>query len=218
MKIYLHELSEELKTLDFTEKDAWLIDAIAWTWETVEVSNVSTKKDEIKKKVLPHPIPTTLHLEMRKSQDVIFLKGDLVTKIGLYCSRCANPIEQPISAHFQCLFTKDPTLGGVDHHKKTSGNSTGIAYSEPTGTTEEDIDIEFLEKDYIELADVLKEQIYLKVPFQPLCKESCKGICPVCGQDQNLQPCQCHRIKNPALANALKNVLSSNHKPQNNDD
>jgi uncharacterized protein len=66
-------------------------------------------------------------------------------------------------------------------------------------------DLEVLEKDYIELEDVLKEQIYLKIPVQPLCSESCKGVCPVCGQDRNVQPCQCHRIKNTALANALKN-------------
>ena len=182
MKIYLYELSENPKDLHYTEQDPWLA-------ETVK----NTQESEC-----PRKPSYVVDVELRKLQEVVFLKGKFSLDVGLLCSRCANECEYTLRSNFQCMFTRERTLG--------EGNTNvGVAHSEPTGATGEDLDIAFLEKDYIELADVLKEQIYLKLPFQPLCDEGCKGICPVCGQNQNTQPCQCHRIKNTALANALRN-------------
>ena len=187
MKVYLHELSEDPKHLNYDERDAWVVEAFRDTQESDAVNS-----------------PTySVSLNVHKSHGVVFMKGKIAVDLGLLCSRCANGFKQNVKASFQALFTREKDFA---HDESSSG---GVAYSAPTGQTGEDIDIEFLDKDYIELADVLKEQIYLKLPIQPLCDESCKGICPVCGQDQNTQPCQCHRIKNTALANALKNFKMS---------
>lgn len=188
MKVYLHELSEEPKHLHYDERDAWLAEAIKDTQESDAAPNPAYKVD----------------FDLRQSHGVVFMKGKLAVDLGLLCSRCANGFKSEVKANFQCLFTREKDLAEGEH----SGGG-GVAYSEPTGATGEDLDIEFLDKDYIELADVLKEQIYLKLPIQPLCKDECKGICPVCGQDQNTQPCQCHRLKNSAMANALKNFRIS---------
>lgn len=185
MKIYLYELSEDSTDLHFTERDDWVVESVKKTQE----SEVTGKNPAY-----------TVDLDLRKSLDVVFLKGQMNLEMGLLCSRCANDFEYHLSTQFRAMFTRSKSLG-----EKSS--NVGVAHSEPTGSTGEDLDIEFLEKDYIELGDVLKEQIYLKLPLQPLCNESCKGICPVCGQNQNTQPCQCHRIKNSALANALKKHL-----------
>lgn len=187
MKVYLQELSEESKHLHYDERDAWVVEAFRDAQESDAVNNHAY----------------AVNLDVRKSHGVVFMKGKLAVDLGLLCSRCANAFKQNVKASFQCLFTREKDLARAEN------SSGGVAYSEPTGETGEDIDIEFLDKDYIELADVLKEQIYLKVPIQPLCDESCKGICAVCGQDQNTQPCQCHRIKNTSLANALKNFRIS---------
>ena len=27
--------------------------------------------------------------------------------------------------------------------------------------------------------------------MQPLCRPDCQGLCPVCGKDRNVDPCQC---------------------------
>lgn len=186
MKVYLYELSEDPKDLHFSEKDAWIA-------ETVK----STQESEIAEN--PH---YTMDLELRKLQELVLVKGKMALDLGLTCSRCADDFQYVLTSKFQCMFTREKSLGYPEHN-------VGIAHSEPTGDKPEDLDIEFLEKDYIELSDVLKEQIYLKLPVQPLCSEECKGICPVCGQNQNTHPCQCHRLKNTALANALKNFRTS---------
>ncbi len=45
--------------------------------------------------------------------------------------------------------------------------------------------------DWIELAPMLREQVILGIPLQPLCREDCQGLCPRCGQDRNRRSCGC---------------------------
>ena len=186
MKVYLYELSEDSKHLHFDEIAPWLSEAVKESEEAPLQQKAHYSAD----------------FDLRKLQEVVLLKGKINLDVGLLCSRCANPFDYLLKGNFQCMFTREAALG-------EQTENVGIAHSQPTGATGEDFEMEMLEKDYIELGDVLREQIYLKIPFQPLCTEGCKGICPVCGQDQNTQPCQCHRIQNPALANALKNFKLS---------
>jgi uncharacterized protein len=49
----------------------------------------------------------------------------------------------------------------------------------------------FYEGDGLELNDVLRENVLLALPMQRVCSASCKGICPICGQNRNQSECQC---------------------------
>jgi len=44
----------------------------------------------------------------------------------------------------------------------------------------------------IDLAPVLHDELCLSVPLVPLCSESCRGLCPVCGADLNEGSCEGH--------------------------
>ena len=50
---------------------------------------------------------------------------------------------------------------------------------------EGEAEIGFYEGLGLELADVIKEQVLLAMPMQRVCREDCKGICPVCGANRN---------------------------------
>ncbi|MBI4364485.1 MAG: DUF177 domain-containing protein, partial [Candidatus Latescibacteria bacterium] len=39
----------------------------------------------------------------------------------------------------------------------------------------------------------IREAILLGLPMRPLCKETCAGLCPRCGEDRNQGPCRCGR-------------------------
>jgi uncharacterized protein len=41
----------------------------------------------------------------------------------------------------------------------------------------------------IDLAPLLREYMLLEIPISPLCKDDCKGLCPICGEDLNLTTC-----------------------------
>jgi uncharacterized protein len=41
----------------------------------------------------------------------------------------------------------------------------------------------------IDIGPLLREYMLLEIPISPLCKEGCKGLCPICGEDLNLTTC-----------------------------
>ena len=43
----------------------------------------------------------------------------------------------------------------------------------------------------IGLEDLATEQLYLNLPLKPVCSPDCKGLCPTCGSNRNVNPCGC---------------------------
>lgn len=43
----------------------------------------------------------------------------------------------------------------------------------------------------IDIGEFLRQEIILHFPLIPVCSKSCKGLCPVCGQDRNKKDCHC---------------------------
>lgn len=43
----------------------------------------------------------------------------------------------------------------------------------------------------IDIAEIAMTDLLLELPTKMLCKEDCKGLCPVCGCDQNTASCDC---------------------------
>lgn len=57
-----------------------------------------------------------------------------------------------------------------------------------------------------DLDPLVKEDIFLNMPYRFLCSEACKGLCAKCGKDLNEGPCSCEKEPDPRLA-ALKQLL-----------
>lgn len=43
----------------------------------------------------------------------------------------------------------------------------------------------------IDMGPQIREEIIIDYPFKPLCKQDCKGLCPNCGKNLNLETCNC---------------------------
>src|SRR3972149_1229351 len=56
---------------------------------------------------------------------------------------------------------------------------------------DEDIDFETYKGDEIDLGGYLRELIAMSLPIKVLCGEGCKGLCPNCGVNLNLEECFC---------------------------
>src|ERR1700683_5209006 len=58
------------------------------------------------------------------------------------------------------------------------------------------------------LEDAVREQVLLAVPLKVICREDCKGLCPHCGTNLNLEQCSCSEpIEDPRWT-ALKDLRS----------
>jgi uncharacterized protein len=60
-----------------------------------------------------------------------------------------------------------------------------------TELQKEDLDTEFYDGEVIDLDAIIQRQIILAMPFYPLCREDCKGLCSHCGINKNQEICQC---------------------------
>ncbi len=57
-----------------------------------------------------------------------------------------------------------------------------FAYEESSTATEgEDEDTGRLEGDLLDLEPQLRDAVVLTLPFRPLCRDDCPGLCPTCG-------------------------------------
>lgn len=74
----------------------------------------------------------------------------------------------------------------------------------------DDVDLEPFDGETIALAPTVREQILLSLPMDILCKDSCKGLCTVCGQDLNERECGHDRTVRDPRWSALKDLKLPN--------
>ena len=63
-----------------------------------------------------------------------------------------------------------------------------------------DEEVYVIEDDFIDLAPLAHDAIFLDLPLAPLCREDCKGLCPFCGIDRNEERCDCVAPPDPRWA------------------
>ncbi|MCA9680433.1 MAG: DUF177 domain-containing protein, partial [Myxococcales bacterium] len=64
----------------------------------------------------------------------------------------------------------------------------------------EDLDVFAYDGESVDLEPIVREQLVLAVPYAPLCKEDCRGLCPQCGIDRNVETCTCQPPGDPRFA------------------
>lgn len=136
-----------------------------------------------------------IRLALEKNKNDIFVEGHLKLVLILNCSRCAEDIEHPVDEFFNSVFTQG---------KDTRSGNVELISSE--------LEISYFQGDEIDLSEIIYEQILLVVPFQPLCKENCKGICAQCGQNLNEKKCQCKEVVTTSPFGVLKGVKVKKNK------
>jgi uncharacterized protein len=71
---------------------------------------------------------------------------------------------------------------------------------------EEDLDVGYYDGTGVETNDILWEQVALELPLKVVCSEACRGICPVCGKNRNLEECSCVAGGAPGPFEILKSL------------
>jgi len=105
----------------------------------------------------------------------IRIQGRYTVEMAGECDRCLGRARFPLDARFD-LFYRPMSF---------------IAREEEVEIDEGEAEIGFYEGGGLELEDILREQVLLALPMQRVCRDDCKGICPVCGQNRNETACDC---------------------------
>lgn len=65
----------------------------------------------------------------------------------------------------------------------------------------------------LDLTPLIREEMLLAMPISPVCRPDCKGLCPVCGENLNINPCDHgHEEPDPRLS-SLKSLLDKYNSP-----
>ena len=54
-----------------------------------------------------------------------------------------------------------------------------------------DLDVVYYDDLVVPFDALVEEQVQLELPLKALCRDDCRGLCPMCGADRNLDPCAC---------------------------
>jgi uncharacterized protein len=136
----------------------------------------------------PKPVHVSGEAEYRPATAQIRVRGRLSGEVECACDRCLERFTVPVSTSFDLVY--EPP----EHAPEQAEVSL----------TADDVDVAFYDHGGLELADTVREQILLLLPMQRLCRESCQGICPVCGINRNEQQCHCSQPRTEERWAALR--------------
>jgi uncharacterized protein len=113
-----------------------------------------------------------LNCEMDKSSTQIVLKCNLQLTAKYICDRCTLEFEDKITTKFKSIYF-------ITYSKKNDEvDENGIYYLSP-------------DDDKIDLSIDTVGNALLAIPMKILCNEDCKGLCSMCGINQNENECNC---------------------------
>jgi uncharacterized protein len=125
--------------------------------------------------------------------NAVFARGTVRGWMNVACSRCVEPARVSLEEQIFASFLPRAGIPAADPDDELEA-------------TEDDVDVYPYDDEQVDLEPLLREQLVLAIPYAPLCKPDCKGLCSVCGVDMNRETCTCDRhIADPRLA-ALKDL------------
>lgn len=112
---------------------------------------------------VPETDPIEGDLLLESLVEGILVSGTLSGTMSLRCARCLKDVRRPFSVQLHEMFVPQP---------------------------DDDVDDYPLDADgLIDPEQMVRDAVGVELPFSPLCRPDCQGLCPVCGGDRNLGEC-----------------------------
>jgi len=139
---------------------------------------------------VPEGTPIDLDLRLESVMEGVLVSATAHTTVTGECVRCLDPIQRSIVVDLQELY----------------------AYPGHERDDDDDADLPELEGDLIDLEPALRDAVVLALPFQPVCRDDCPGLCPECGARLADDPRHTHESTDPRWA-ALQGLTDPSTTP-----
>lgn len=127
------------------------------------------------------PGEVTARLLLESVVEGILVSGQVRGVLSMRCARCLDRVERPLEVQVQELYRDRPDPDGDEYPL------------EPDGA--------------LDPGPMILDALGLELPFAPLCRPDCLGICETCGENRNLGRCPGHEQVDPRWA-GLEEVFS----------
>ena len=130
----------------------------------------------------------SLAVSIQKSGDEFFCQGHVTGTVEIECARCLGSYELELEGDADFVLTtaevrEQQGAEGVDNEDYVLFDGNALQ---------------------VDLRDVVRQVLLVELPLKPICSDSCKGLCSVCGANLNLTSCQCDTKKTDARWEALE--------------
>jgi uncharacterized protein len=136
--------------------------------------------------------PYAVHLSYYRSGMEVFFSGLLDADVVATCARCAEDFALHRQRDFR--FVVAP---------KSMGEYNG------RNLNAEDLEFSLYEGEEVDVSPLVREQLLLALSSPPVCAEGCRGLCPQCGVNLNLQSCSCSAPSLDPRLEALRSLKVS---------
>lgn len=136
--------------------------------------------------------PVAYDLNVRKFDNLVTVQGPVECTMSITCSRCLDDFTLDLKAFLDIKLTprtKSQRISEVELKR-------------------DEMDVCYYEGDEIDLDPFIYEEVLLNVPIRPVCTEDCKGLCPICGKNKNVEDCRCDTAVQTLLGEKLKSFLN----------
>lgn len=141
--------------------------------------------------------PLTGKVQFLHTPDGVLVTGRLTTAFVTECARCLAPVRQAIDCELE------------EEFKATVEVLTGAPIAvDPDEDPALLIDAQHI----LDLAEVVRQELWLSQDQAPLCRPDCRGLCPTCGQDLNSGPCNCAADEVDTRWAVLRHLLENEDK------
>lgn len=118
---------------------------------------------------VPPGSPVELDLRLESVVEGVLVTGTATVEVRGECVRCLGEVSGQLEVDIQELFV----YPGVEPDDDLASRLQG---------------------DLIDLEPLLRDEVVLDLPFQPLCRDNCLGLCLECGANLNENPDHRHEI------------------------
>jgi uncharacterized protein len=108
--------------------------------------------------------PVRMEILLESVVEGILASGPLSGRMAYRCARCLRDFTDGFHVEVRELFAHGVTADDDEYP---------------------------IREGHIDLEPMVRDAVLLSVPFSPLCRVDCAGLCPRCGGDRNIGECKC---------------------------
>jgi uncharacterized protein len=134
---------------------------------------------------IPEGTEIELKLRLEAVMEGVLVSGTIAGLAVGECIRCLEAVRLPLETSIAELFS----------------------YPENQVAEDDNEDLRLVEEDLINLEPAMRDAVVLALPFQPVCRQDCPGLCSECGALLANEPGHEHEIADPRWS-ALQGILT----------
>jgi uncharacterized protein len=140
----------------------------------------------------PEGSPIELDVRLEAVMEGVLVTGTARVALEGECSRCLDPVRDELVVDVQELYAYD---------------------DEDDDPAQDDEEVSRLEGDLLDLEPLVRDAVVLALPFGPLCRDDCPGLCVECGARLADDPGHDHGERVDPRWAALGSLVESAERP-----